>query len=90
MKRNETTKFNDTKFDISAPNAVHQADLLLIFCQNKMPRGRKFYKYSLIVVDVASRRKEAEPQSSNFLRPGSGMLSRNMVGQLYILLYLFY
>ena len=54
-----------------------------------MPRGRKFYKYSLIVVDVASRHKEAEPQTSNFLRPGSGMLSRIIVGQLYLLLYLF-
>ena len=48
------------KFDVSSPNAVHQADLLFL-PHDKLPRGRKVYKYALTVVDVASRYKEAEP-----------------------------
>ncbi|KAL9955117.1 hypothetical protein ACROYT_G036403 [Oculina patagonica] len=48
------------KFDVSSPNAVHQADLLFL-PHDKLPRGRKVYKYALTVVDVASRFKEAEP-----------------------------
>ena len=31
---------------------------------DKLPRGRKIYKYALTVVDVASRYKEAEPLTS--------------------------
>ena len=48
------------KFDVSSPNAVHQADLLYL-PHDKLPHGRKVYKYALTVVDVASRYKAAEP-----------------------------
>ncbi|KAL9952767.1 hypothetical protein ACROYT_G040067 [Oculina patagonica] len=51
------------KFDVSSPNAVYQADLLFL-PHDKLPRGRKVYKYALTVVDVASRFKEAEPLTS--------------------------
>ena len=44
------------KFDVSLPNAVHQADLLFL-PHDKLPRGKKVYKYALTVVDVASRYK---------------------------------
>ena len=46
------------KFDISTTNEVHQADLLFL-PHDKIKR--KTYKYTLTVVDVASRYKEAEP-----------------------------
>ena len=53
------------KFDVSTPNAVHQADLLLLPHDTLgRGRGRKTYKYALTVVDVASRFKEAEPLTS--------------------------
>ena len=48
---------------MSTPNAVHQAGLLFL-PHDKLPRGRKVYKYALTVVDVASRYKEAEPLTS--------------------------
>ena len=51
------------KFDVSLPNAVHQADLLFL-PHDKLPHGRKVYKYALKVVDVASRYKAAEPLTS--------------------------
>ena len=51
------------KFDVATPNSVHQADLLFL-PHDKLPRGRKVYKYALTVVDVASRYKEAEPLTS--------------------------
>ena len=51
------------KFDVSRPNAVHQADLLFL-PHDKLPHGRKIYKYALTVVDVASRYKAAEPLAS--------------------------
>ena len=51
------------KFDVSLPNAVHQADLLFL-PHDKLPRGKKVYKYALTVVDVASRYKAAEPLTS--------------------------
>ena len=51
------------KFDVSTPNRVHQADLLFL-PHDKLPRGRKVFKYALTVVDVASRYKEAEPITS--------------------------
>ena len=50
------------KFDVSLPNAVHQADLFLP--NDKLPHGKKVYKYALTVVDVASRYKAAEPLTS--------------------------
>ena len=51
------------KFDVAAPNSVHQADLLFL-PHDKPPRSRKVYKYALTVVDIASRYKEAEPLTS--------------------------
>ena len=51
------------KFDVPTPNSVHQADLLFL-PHDKLPRGRKVFKYALTVVDVASRYKEAEPLTS--------------------------
>ena len=48
---------------MSTPNKVHQADLLFL-PHDKLPRGRKVFKYALTVVDVASRYKEAEPLTS--------------------------
>ena len=51
------------KFDLAAPNSVHQADLLFL-PHDKLPRGKKIYKYALTVVDIASRYKEAEPLTS--------------------------
>ena len=51
------------KFDVTMPNSVHQADLLFL-PHDKLPRGRKVYKYALTVVDIASRYKEAEPLTS--------------------------
>ena len=41
------------KFEVSLPNAVHQADLLFL-PHDKLPHGRKVHKYALTVVDVAS------------------------------------
>ena len=51
------------KFDVASPNAVHQADLLFL-PHDKLPRGKKVYKYALTVVDVASRYKAAEAITS--------------------------
>jgi len=51
------------KFDVPTPNQVHQADLLFL-PHDKLPRGRKVYKYALTVADVASRYKEVEPLTS--------------------------
>ena len=52
------------KFDMSTPNAVHQWDLFLPHDTLGCGRGRKPYKYGLIVLDVASSVKEAEPLTS--------------------------
>ena len=51
------------KFDVSLPNAVHQADLLFL-PDDKLPHGKRVYRYALTVVDVASRCKAAEPLTS--------------------------
>ena len=51
------------RFDVVVPNDVRQADLLFL-PHDRLPRGRKTYKYALTVVDVASRYKEAEPLTS--------------------------
>jgi len=51
------------KFDVSSTKPVHQADLLFL-PHDKLPRGRKVYKYALTVVGVASRYKEADPLTS--------------------------
>ena len=49
------------KFDVAVPNEVHQADLP--FLPHDRVR-RKTFRYTLTVVDVASRYKEAEPLTS--------------------------
>ena len=51
------------KFDVSTPNAVHQADLLFL-PHDKLPHRCKVFKYALTVADVASCYKEAEPLTS--------------------------
>ena len=43
---------------VDKPNQIHQADLLFLPHDRV---GRKTYKYALVVVDVASRYKDAEP-----------------------------
>jgi len=48
---------------VLAPNSVHQADLLFL-PHEKLPRGRKVFKYALTVVDIASRYKEADHLTS--------------------------
>ena len=47
--------------DAESPNAVHQADLLILPHDKATARSQKDYKYALTVVDVASRFKAAEP-----------------------------
>jgi hypothetical protein len=61
------------KFDISVPNAVHQADLL--FLPHDTVR-RKTYKYALTVVDVASRFKAAEPLATKEAKEVADAMSR--------------
>ncbi|MEW8561263.1 MAG: hypothetical protein AB2541_04130, partial [Candidatus Thiodiazotropha sp.] len=46
------------KFNITTPNEVHQADLLFLLHDRV---GKRTYKYTLTVVNVASNYKEAEP-----------------------------
>lgn len=41
-------------FDVSTLDAVHRADLRFL-SNDKLPRGRKVYRYALTVLDVASR-----------------------------------
>ena len=43
---------------VDKPNQIHQADLLFLPHDRV---GRKTYKYALVVVDIASRYKDAEP-----------------------------
>ena len=45
------------------PTSVHQADLLFL-PHDKLPHGKKIYKYALTIVDIASHYKEAEPLTS--------------------------
>ena len=51
------------KFHVPTPNKVHQADLSFL-PHDKLPRGRKVFKYALTIVDVTSRYKGAEPLTS--------------------------
>ena len=48
-------------WEVSKPNMIHQADLLFL-PQDTV--GRKIYKYALVVVDIATRHKGAEPLTS--------------------------
>ena len=50
-------------WNVSKPNAVHQADLLFLPHDTV---SRKTYKYALVVVDVASRYTDAEPLTSKY------------------------
>ena len=49
------------RWTVSKPNQVHQADLL--FLPHDTLR-RKTYRYALVVIDVASRYKDAEATST--------------------------
>ena len=68
-------------FDVEFPNAVHQADLLFL-PHDKLPRGRKIFKYALTVVDVASRFKAAEPLTSKDSSEVSKAFQKNYKGPL--------
>ena len=48
-------------YEISKPNQIHQADLL--FLPHDIVK-RKTYKYALVVIDIATRYKDAEPLTS--------------------------
>ena len=48
-------------WEVSKPNMIHQADLLFLPHDTV---GRKTYKYALVVVDIATRYKDAEPRTS--------------------------
>ena len=53
------------RFDVSAKDEVHQADLLFLpYDTIKVGRTNKTYKYTLSLVDVGTRYKEAEPLTS--------------------------
>ena len=60
------------RWTVSKPNQVHQADLL--FLPHDTIRG-KTYRYALVVIDVASRYKDAEALSSK----DSGEISKCFV-----------
>ena len=49
------------QWEVSKPNMIHQADLLFLPHDSV---GRKTYKYALVVVDIATRYKDAEPLTS--------------------------
>ena len=68
-------------FDVDLPNAVHQADLLFL-PHDKLPRGKKIFKYALTVVDVASRFKAAEPLTSKDSSEVSKAFRKNCKGPL--------
>ena len=61
------------KFDIAMPNEAHQVDLLFL-PQDRV--GRKTFCYTLMVVDVASRYKEAEPLTSKTVAEVADGLAR--------------
>jgi len=48
-------------WNVDRPNKIHQADLLFL-PHDKV--GRKTYKYALVVIDIASRYRDAEPLTS--------------------------
>ena len=67
------------KFDVSTPNAVHQADLPFL-PHDKLLHGKKVYKYALTVVDVASRYKTAEALTSKESDEVSKAFQRTIAG----------
>ena len=53
------------RFDVSAENEVHQADLLFLSYDTvKVRKINNTYKYALSLVDLETRYKEAEPLTS--------------------------
>ena len=48
-------------WEVSKPNMIHQADLLFLPHDSV---GRKCYTYALVVGDIATRYKDAEPLTS--------------------------
>ena len=48
-------------WNVEKPNQIHQADLLFLPHDRV---GRKTYRYALVVIDIASRYKDAEPLTS--------------------------
>ena len=61
------------KFDVEVPNEIHQADMLYL------PHDRvrwKSFRYALMVVNVASRCKEAEPLTSKTAAEVADCLTR--------------
>ena len=67
------------RWTVSKPNQVHQADLLFLPHDTL---GRKTYRYALVVIDVASRYKDAEAltskESSEIARCFSKIYSRRL------------
>ena len=67
------------RWTVSKPNQVHQADLLFLPHDTL---GRKTYRYALVVIDVASRYKDAEAlstkESSEIARCFSKIYSRKL------------
>ena len=61
------------RFDVDAPNEVHQADLLFLPHDRV---GRRTYRYALTVVDVASRFKTAEPLATKEAKEVADALGR--------------
>ena len=51
------------RFDVSAKDEAHQADLLFL-PHDTVGRVNKTYRYALTLVDVGTRYKEAEPLTS--------------------------
>ena len=68
------------KLDIATPNEVHQADLLFL-PHDRLPRGRKTYKYALTIIDVSSRYNEAKPLATKKAKEVAEALSEGLSGQ---------
>ena len=53
------------KFDVVTPNSVHQADLLFL-PHDKLPRGRKIYKYALLLLTLpaVTKKQNLSPQKT--------------------------
>ena len=52
------------RWTVNKPNQVHQADLLFLPHDTLGSGSRKTYRYALVVIDVASRYKDAEALTS--------------------------
>ena len=50
------------KFDVTSPNSVHQADLLFL-PHDRLPRGRKVFKYALTVTVDSKQLNHSLPKS---------------------------